>query len=200
MKKQYLIYCGFLLTVSLFGGCAAPVVIKDGTRLFDVGNVLQNTQYSKTPHKSTVVKFPACDTVGVVINVKSYLELKTFVGEAHIKVGVLRTEDFVYKEISSEIASLFKKAGINTILVQSENDPKLVEICALFCVGYHESIQPNMTPLLSGTSDLSIMNMGRDLSHIIQRFYSISVIDLRTGEESYYNDIGTAVNDISNRL
>ena len=203
MRMFYRISCVVLLITGLLG-CSAPVVMKEGTKNLNLGTVIQKATI--TTDGSKVEGDTVCNTVGVVINISNYLEMKTrrivYMGNhSEIHVVRMRTEEFVYQEVSDEIISMFKAVDIDAFLVRNENDSRLKNVCYLLHVCYDE--ESKSPALLLGTSDASIANWGRGLSDdiIMRNYYSVVVIDVKRGEERhYYNNLETAVFAIRDML
>lgn len=196
MRMFYRISCVVLLITGLLG-CSAPVVMKEGTKNLDIGTVIQKATI--TTDGSKVEGDTECSTVGIVINISNYLEMNTR-RTVHngpnftVYVANMRSEEFVYQEVSDKIISMFKAVDIDAFVVHDQNDSRLGDVCYLLHVRYDE--ESKYPALLLGTSDASIENMGMALSDdiIYRNYYNVVVIDLKRGEKKhYYDNLETAV-------
>lgn len=192
MKKNYQVFRGLLLTVFILGGCVPG--IKTGTKQIDIGNVVSKARFLKTQGKSSVDKQDS-NNVGIIINIKGYVKVKE------------RNEDTVYKEASREVKSLFEKAGINVIFISDENDPSIRDVNTLICIKYCESwtqtkewAEFQEITCLAGPFFTPAYIPMFVSNPIIRAHYDIVIIDINTGEECYYNHVGTAINALENKL
>ena len=208
MRIFYRIFCVLLLIAGLLG-CSAAVVIKEGKNNLDIGTVIQKATI--TTDGSKVESDTVCNTVGVVINISNYLEMKmqrTVYMGAHSEIHVMkmRTEEFAYQEVSDKIISMFKAIDIDAFVVHNENDSRLKNVCYLLHVCYDE--EPMNPFLTSAVSDASIENMGMALTDdivssdkiIMRNYYKIVIVDVKRGKEKHYNNLKTAVFAIRDML